>query len=375
MFTRDHPAAAAAARRPAPVPRPLRFAQLLLSSGSTVLGVALVAGLLGDPLARTTGVAALLPSWGLGAALVVLGLLGLVALAAGRPTTARTAAALQIVGYLLAAGTWSLIALLGYLLAAAVPLGLLVLAVLVCRRHPMARWLVLLGLAAVTSWGWLTGVLAPANVLATYGRVVPAVLDRAGEQLLLLWLTAGVLVGVRMLAAASVDLPVRAACEDWLLRHQRALTLVAAAGPLPYVLVRATWATPWPVGAPVDLDPSIRFWGLLLGAAGMVGSVLTVGLVRPWGTVAPRWLPVAAGRSVPVAAAVVPASVVTVALVVGAVPMVVSAFTDFADLPAWERAVFLLMFPFWLWGPALGLATWAYALRRRQDVGAPVRAG
>lgn len=350
-------------------------AQLLLSTGSGALGLLLVAGLLQNPLARTAGLASLLPTWGLGVALVGLALLGLVTLLPGPPRLTRSAAALQVLGHLLAVSTSSLIMLLGYLLAAAVPLGALVLAVLVCRRHPLARWLVLLGVAALAGWGWVTGVLAPGNVATMFARLLPAVLDRAGEQLLLLWLAFGVLVTLRVLSAALAELPVRSVWEGWLLRHQRALTLLAAAGPLPYVSVRATWLTPWPLGAPPDLDPAIRLWGLLLGCAGLAGSVLTVGLIRPWGSVAPRWLPAVAGRPVPVAAAVVPASTVAVALVAGAVPMVAATSTGLAGVAVWERAVFLLMFPFWLWGPALALATWAYLLRRRDDAGDPVLAG
>lgn len=349
-------------------------AQAVLSAGSLALGTLLMTGLLGDPLARTVGLAALLPPAVLGALLGGLAVTGLLTLLDGRPGLVRTAALAQVLGYLLAASTTSLIALLGYLLAGAVPLASLVLAVLVCRRYPVARGLVLLAVAVAATWGWLTGVLAPANVASTFGRVLVALADRAGEQMLLLWFAAGVLIGSRVLAAALADLPARARWERWLLAHQRRLTLLAAAGPLPYVLLRATWLTPWPLGAPSGLDPSTRFWGLLLGCAAVVGSVLTVGLIRPWGSVAPRWLPLVAGRPVPVAAAVVPGSLVALALVVGAVPMVVSAFTEM-PVAGWERVLFVLVFPFWLWGPALALATWAYLLRRRQDAAESALAG
>ena len=66
------------------------------------------------------------------------------------------------------------------------------------------------------------------------------------------------------------------------LRHRIALTLVAAAGPLPYVLVRSTWLTPWPLLAPGEVMlPEIRLCGLLLGGAALLGTVLTLGLVLP----------------------------------------------------------------------------------------------
>lgn len=354
--------------------RRTRTAQAVLSAGSLALGTALITGLLGDPLARTTGLAALVPPSVLGVLLAGLALTGLLTLRLRRPALVRAAAVVQVLGYLLAVSTLSLIALLGYLLAAAVPLGSLVLAVLVCRRYPVARWLVLLGLAVAVTWGWLTGVLAPTNVAATFGRALVAMADRAGEQLLLLWFAVGALVGARGLAVALAGLPGWTTWERWLLAHQRGLTLLAAAGPLPYVLVRATWLTPWPLGAPFELDAGTRFWGLLLGCAGLVGSGLTVGLIRSWGSVAPRWLPGVAGRPIPVAAAVVPASLVALALVVGAVPMVVGAFTEL-PITGWERLLSLLVFPFWIWGPALALATWAYLLRRREDADEPAAAG
>ena len=57
--------------------------------------------------------------------------------------------------------------------------------------------------------------------------------------------------------------------------------------------------------------PGIWWGGAALGSMGLIGSVLTFGLIRPWGERFPRWVPVLRGRRVPVALAVVPA--VTVA--------------------------------------------------------------
>ena len=356
-----------------------RRAGLLLSVGSAAVGLALLLGPWPNPLASAEplgGLVGQLSGAQLGGLLVALALLGLPVTRRTPPRLLRVTAGLQLVGFLVAVSTAHLITLLGYLLAAAVPLGALALAVLVIRRCPVLRWLVLLAAAAAGVWGWLSGVLTVANVTGTFGRVGVALAARAGEQLLLLGLTAGVLVSGAVLLAALADHPARPGWEGWLLRHQRAVTLVAAAGPLPYALVRMTWLTPWPVGAPAGLDASTRLWGLLLGCAALTGTVLTLGLVQRWGTVAPRWLPGAAGRPVPVAAAAVPASVVATALVVGAVPMVVALVGQLGARDPWELVLFLLLFPFWVWGPALALATWAYVLRRRQDaLGTPAAAG
>jgi hypothetical protein len=343
---------------------------LALSAGTAALGVAMLVGLLGNPMATPEAIGGLAGQLGagqLGALLVVLALLGLPAALDAPARVVRLTSAVQLVGYLVAVSTSHVIVLLGYLLAAAVPLGAVTVGVLACRRSPVARWLVLLGAAAAGVWGWLTGVLTVANVTQTFGRVGVALAARVGEQLVLLWLTAGVLVAGGVLLHAWAAHPARARWEGWLLRHRRVLTLVAAAGPLPYVLLRMTWLTPWPVGAPDGLDVSTRLWGLLLGSAGLTGTVLTLGLIRPWGSVAPRWLPALAGRRVPVAAAAVPAAVVATALVVAAVPMLVSTVTELGARDPVELVLFLVAFPFGVWGPALALATWAYVLHRRAD--------
>lgn len=47
---------------------------------------------------------------------------------------------------------------------------------------------------------------------------------------------------------------------------------------------------------------------LCLSAIGEGVALLTLGLVKPWGEVVPRWIPVLGGRRVPVKAAVIPAT-------------------------------------------------------------------
>ncbi|TQL49473.1 hypothetical protein FB467_0546 [Ornithinicoccus hortensis] len=64
----------------------------------------------------------------------------------------------------------------------------------------------------------------------------------------------------------------------------------------------------------------------------------------------------------PVWFAAVPGSVVAAALIVSAGPMLVSFRTETVG----EVLVSAVVFPFWVWGPALGLAVWGYVLHRRQ---------
>jgi hypothetical protein len=144
-------------------------------------------------------------------------------------------------------------------------------------------------------------------------------------------------------------------------------TLVAVCCPLPYVLVRLTWLTPWPVGGPgpdVGLSPEIRLWGVLLGLAALVGSMLTTGLISSWGERFPRWTPGLTGRRVPIALAAVPAGLVAWIVMMAAPSMVAQVWVEGDPL-------YLFLFPLPLWGPALALATAAYVLRRwRADASA-----
>src|SRR5690606_34329438 len=107
----------------------------------------------------------------------------------------------------------------------------------------------------------------------------------------------------------------RGAFARWVLRHRRAITIAAACCALPYTLARLTWLTPWPLLAPGELDitttPMVLLTGLSLGAAMLAGGVLTLGLILPWGRRFPRWMAGIGGRPVPIALAVVPASVVS----------------------------------------------------------------
>jgi hypothetical protein len=119
-----------------------------------------------------------------------------------------------------------------------------------------------------------------------------------------------------------------------------------------------------PAGTDLSAVPQVRLQGLLLGGAALAGAVLTTGLVARWGEVWPRWMPGLRGRPVPVAAAVVPATLVALLISSAAVSMVMMSFED----GLWW---FLLVFPLPVWGPALGAAALGYALRRRGDRARP----
>ena len=66
----------------------------------------------------------------------------------------------------------------------------------------------------------------------------------------------------------------------------------------------------------------------------------------------------------PLVAAVVPGGVVAALFTVAAVPMSVMAVRS-------GKLFTLVVLPFYLWGPALGVAVLGYALRRRGERGRP----
>lgn len=278
----------------------------------------------------------------------------------------------QVLGLGIALQSVTTIALAGYLVAMALPVALVWVTVQVVRRYRRLRWLVLVVVWVLLAAGYASEALR-AESIAALGRGLAAGFARQAMTMLF---TATVAIS----AAAWTLVLVRLLNEDgqggglgsWVDRHRTGLTLLAAAGPLPYALVRASWLTPWPLLVPGEetLPPETRLWGLLLGGGAALGCVLTVGLIRPWGVVFPRWMPRLAGRRVPPAAAVVPGALVAGLVTASAAPMlrltlVPAGGTVFTEASAFDRLLGTLAFPLWLWGPALALAVWGYARSRR----------
>jgi hypothetical protein len=151
--------------------------------------------------------------------------------------------------------------------------------------------------------------------------------------------------------------------------------------PVFYALTRYVWALGFPLGMGEEQFRSgqeVGKWiggALFLGNFVLLGAFLVLGLVQRWGEVFPRWMIGLAGRPVPIALAVVPASVASVLLIVGGIgiwaglgQMVANAAAAGAqgtDLIA--EIIFqlgpTLLFP--LWGMALAVATLGYSYRRR----------
>ncbi len=163
-------------------------------------------------------------------------------------------------------------------------------------------------------------------------------------------------------------------------RWGRIAVYVTMVAPVFYALTRYAWALGFPLGMSEEYlrqGQASGMWisGLFLATFGLVGAVLTLGLVQRWGEVFPRWMVGLAGRRVPIALAVVPAALVSVLLIVGGIgiwfslPKMVAALEagGAKDIGLIGGIIFqvgpTLLFP--VWGVALAVATLGYYYRRR----------
>jgi len=164
-------------------------------------------------------------------------------------------------------------------------------------------------------------------------------------------------------------------------RWGRIAVYVAMIAPVFYVLTRYAWALGFPLGMGEEQFRSGQESGkwiggaLFLGNFILMGAVLMLGLVQRWGEVFPRWMLGLAGRRVPIALAVIPASLASVLLFVGGIGIWSSLGQMIANLvAAGSEGIGLigeiffqlgptLLFP--VWGVALAVAALGYYYRRR----------
>ena len=286
---------------------------------------------------------------------------------------AATAVEAVVLG-VLAADLGSLV-LLGYLAAIVGPATFLVVFAVGAARDPRTRpWL--LGVVAVVGAGVAAGLLRPDTVTDLFGELGSGFAEHGMPHLHLALL----LAGAAMWSVTAVLLrrshtgrcavcgrPGAAWTEPAAARRWgRVATLVAIAGPLPYALLRMTWLTPWPLGVPTDevLQPEMRLFGLALGFAALGGAVLTLGLIRPWGEVWPRWVPGLRGRPVPVRVPVLAGGLVAVALLAASPAILAMGAVRLREGDLTDAAL-VLVFPTLPWGLALAAAVAGYAFRRR----------
>ncbi|GAA4842561.1 hypothetical protein GCM10023221_20690 [Luteimicrobium xylanilyticum] len=196
------------------------------------------------------------------------------------------------------------------------------------------------------------------------------------------------LVGGALLAVALVrfDRASRAACAPcgrrsdgrdpaWTTpagaaRWGRVATIAAALVPVVYATTRLAWVAGLSLGLSKDEIQGMRDSGASLAALGLggfavVGAILTLGLTQRWGERFPRWALGLAGRRVPVSLAVVPATIVAVAVMPAGLTLIAGLVDGDLHLGHGGVASFGPAFLWPAWSVLLGAATYAYWLRRR----------
>ncbi len=275
-----------------------------------------------------------------------------------------TALALVLV---FALGSISIIAFAGYLFGClAVVAGVVTIAVMLVRAPRLGLTLLAGLIVLLAASVWLAGLTIEGVVgfAVNFGRALAA----DAPELAVMAVAVGTILAWAAIAAGAVRTgSAGGAFESWLVRHRRVLTILAALGPIPYAVARASWLTPWPLFGPSgeELSPAILATGLMLGSGAVAASVLTLGLILPWGRVFPTWMPRIGGRAVPVLAAAIPGFTAAGILCLSAVPMLVTLVGNPAS-PA-DALVVNLVLPLWFWGPMLTLAVWAYVAWRGRD--------
>ena len=133
------------------------------------------------------------------------------------------------------------------------------------------------------------------------------------------------------------------------------------------------WRIALVVGLPLTNTEVGGFWMRLyivsLSLVSEGAALMTLGLVQPWGEVAPRWIPWIGGRRVRPLAAFIPA--MTGAMFLTALwswvfwGIAVNEFYDYFNGPQ-GVLVTACYLPLLLWGPLLGVVAVAYLRRRRR---------
>jgi hypothetical protein len=123
-------------------------------------------------------------------------------------------------------------------------------------------------------------------------------------------------------------------------------------------------------GRPVHAQGGEVWYVIGLSLFSEAVALTAFGLVKPWGEVVPRWIPLIGGRRVAPIAAVVPATLGSFALIAiwtyGFRDVFSGQFLPFASDAA--AALMISCYaPLNLWGPALLVLTWAYWRRRRSS--------
>lgn len=155
-------------------------------------------------------------------------------------------------------------------------------------------------------------------------------------------------------------------------RWVRIAAHVAALTPLPSALWRISLVFGFSGGFTEQglIDLNIAGWGWIylvtLSVLTELAALLTLGLVQPWGEVAPRWVPLLGGRSIPKTPVIFAASMGAILLMVLWTPLLFWWNTAHPEMTTTgNNVVGILYLPLVIWGPLLAVVTVSYSLRRR----------
>ncbi|WP_037686714.1 hypothetical protein [Streptomyces aureocirculatus] len=157
---------------------------------------------------------------------------------------------------------------------------------------------------------------------------------------------------------------------EWAERIARVLPLLA----LPVCLWRLPIGFDFLMGA----DAATMSWSrwanvsyvVTLSLLSEVFALLCRGLVRPWGEVVPRWVPVLGGRRIPPFAVIVPAALMGLLFTALLVQWVLctfhlAGFSDVAYTSVWWQLLAAVVSGLMaLWGPLILALTYGYYRRR-----------
>jgi hypothetical protein len=107
--------------------------------------------------------------------------------------------------------------------------------------------------------------------------------------------------------------------------------------------------------------------GVALATVSVAGAILTLGLIQSWGETFPNWILFWRGKPVPLAMAVVPATLIATLVTSAGLMFIRLAWTGvFEEFFGSGNPATYVPELFWpLWGFALATATLAYYYRRR----------
>lgn len=145
-------------------------------------------------------------------------------------------------------------------------------------------------------------------------------------------------------------------------------------------LPSALWRIALVAGVPLGFDDATRLDGpgystsltmyiLALTVVTELVALVTLGLVRPWGEVWPRWIPLLGGRNIPrrlPPLLAYPGAVAMTAIWVFAIFNGTNRLIEVIDVSSVGEIILMVCYlPLLAWGPLLAAVTFSYQRRRR----------